>query len=115
MKTYFDHEKLNAYQLSLGFNEWVGELLATLSAKAAAKDQLRFFDISRGSALETAAALDVLVSRKVTTVEVVTPAKEQLVQIVKGLLKTLGCAFETFGNRVGETDAYFSEQEREKE
>jgi four helix bundle protein len=142
MKTYFDHEKLNVYQLSLGFNGWVGELLATLSAKAAAKDQLdraatsiplniaegngkfskrdraRFFDISRGSALEAAAALDVLVSRKITAVEVVTPAKEQLVQIVNmlmGLLKTLGYAFETFGNRVGETDAYFSEQEQEQE
>lgn len=40
MQTYFDHEKLKAYQLSLTFNAWVGELLASIEAKAAAKDQL---------------------------------------------------------------------------
>ena len=40
MKPYFDHEKLNVYQLSLTFNEWVGELLSSIEAKAAAKDQL---------------------------------------------------------------------------
>jgi four helix bundle protein len=140
MKTYFDHEKLNVYQVSLRFNEWVGPFLVSVSAKAAAKDQLdraatsiplniaegngkfskrdraRFFDIASGSALESVAALDVLVSRKLTTVEVVTPAKEQLVQIVNmlmGLLKTPGYAFETFGNRVGETEAYFGAQEKQ--
>ena len=42
MKAYFDHEKLNVYQVSLAFNEWVGEFLATVEAKAAAKDQLDF-------------------------------------------------------------------------
>jgi len=103
MKAYFDHEKLNVYQLSLAFNEWVGEFLSSLEAKAAAKDQLdraarsiplniaegngkfskkdraRFFDIARGSALESAASLDVLVSRKLTTKARVDPAKHQLV------------------------------------
>ena len=91
MKAYFDHEKLNVYQVSLAFNEWVGGLLPLVKAKAAAKDQLdrsatsiplniaegngkfskrdrgRLFDIARGSALEAAASLDVLVSRKLTT------------------------------------------------
>ena len=91
MTTYFDHEKLNVYQVALEFNGWVGELLASIEAKAAAKDQLdraatsiplniaegngkfskrdraRFFDTARGSALEAAAGLDVLVSRKLTT------------------------------------------------
>src|SRR5437588_4521455 len=103
MKTYFDHEKLNVDQVSLAFNEWVGEFLSSVDRKAAAKDQLdraatsiplniaegngkfskrdraRYFDIARGSALESAAALDVLVSRKVAAEEVVVPAKEQLV------------------------------------
>ena len=87
----FYHEKLNVYQVALEFNRWVGELLASIEAKAAAKDQLdraatsiplniaegngkfskrdraRFFDTARGSALEAAAGLDVLVSRKLTT------------------------------------------------
>ena len=122
MKTYFDHEKLNVYQVSLAFNEWVGEFLSSINAKAAAKDQLdraatsiplniaegngkfsardraRFFDIARGSAVESAAALDILVSRKLTTQACVTPAKEQLVQVVNmlmGLLKRLGYGFES--------------------
>src|SRR5437899_11637130 len=122
MKAYFDHEKLNVYQVSLAFNEWVGGLLPLVKAKAAAKDQLdrsatsiplniaegngkfskrdraRFFDIARGSALEAAATLDVLVSRKLAATLQVTAAKEQLVQIVNmlmGLLKALGYDFGT--------------------
>jgi four helix bundle protein len=122
VKTYFDHEKLNVYQVSLQFNDWVGEFLATVEARAAAKDQLdraatsislniaegngkfyrkdraRFFDTARGSAVESAASLDVLVSRKLTTAERIAPAKEQLVQIVNmlmGLLKRLGYEFES--------------------
>jgi len=146
MKTYFDHEKLNVYQGALEFNYWVGGLLASVEAKAAAKDQLdraatsiplnlaegngkfsrrdraRFFDIARGSALEAAASLDVLVSRKVITQAQVVPAKEQLVQIVNmlmGLLKGLGYSFES-GTAVVRDGANFSfsfeqEQEQEKE
>ena len=40
MKAHFDHEKLNVYQASISFNEWVGELLSSIEAKAAAKDHL---------------------------------------------------------------------------
>lgn len=144
MKPYFDHEKLNVYQLSLSSNEWVGEFLASVTAKAAAKDQLdraatsiplniaegngkfsrrdraRFFDIARGSALESAAALDVLVARKLTTPQAIAPAKEELRQIVNmlmGLLKTLGYAFETLGEAVREESAsdYGFEQEHEQD
>jgi four helix bundle protein len=119
MKAHFDHEKLNVYQVSLAFNEWIGELLPSIEAKTAAKDQLdraatsiplniaegngkfskrdraRFFGIARGSALEAAASLDVLVSRKLMTSTQVASAKEQLVQIVNmlmGLLKGRLCA-----------------------
>lgn len=146
MKAYFDHEKLNVYQVSLAFNEWVGELLPSIEAKAAAKDQLdraatsiplniaegngkfskrdraRFFDIARGSALEAAASLDVLVSRKLTAKTQIIPAKEQLVQIVNmliGLLKGLGYDFES-GTLIVREEAHSSlnfeqEQEQEKE
>jgi four helix bundle protein len=146
MKAYFDHEKLNVYQVSLAFNEWVRELLPSIEAKAAAKDQLdraatsiplniaegngkfskrdraRYFDITRGSALEAAASLNVLVSRKLMASAQVILAKQQLVQIVNmlmGLLKGLGYNFETQTALVREEGDYsFSfeqEQEQEKE
>ena len=114
MKHYFDHEKLDVYREAISFCGWVGELLAGISAKAAAKDQLdrastgiplniaegngkiserdraRFFEIARGSALESAACLDVLVVRKLVPEGSVEPAKERLsriVQMLTGLLR----------------------------
>ena len=113
MKTYFDHEKLDVYREAIAFCAWVGELLNAISAKAAAKDQLdrastsiplniaegngkfsakdraRFLEIARGSALECAAALDVLVARKLAAVEQVENAKENLVRIVQMLMGML--------------------------
>ena len=83
----FDHEKLRAYQEALKFAAWVEPIIERLPHKLAARDQLdrastsivlniaegngkrshpdrcRYFDISRGSALESAACLDVLVAR----------------------------------------------------
>ena len=106
MKTYFDHEKLDVYREAIGFCGWVGDLLNDITNKAAAKDQLdrastslrlniaegngkfsdadrsRFLEIARGSALECAACLDVLVVRKLV-------AKEQLVRIVNMLMGML--------------------------
>src|SRR5678809_757175 len=114
MKRYFDHEKLDVYRESIAFCGWVGEFLGAISAKAAAKDQLdrastsiplniaegngkfsardraRFFEMARGSALECAACLDVLVARKLMVTNQVTTAKGQLGSIVRmliGLLK----------------------------
>src|SRR2546423_6380356 len=114
MKTYFDHEKLDVYREAIAFCAWTGDLLNSISAKAAAKDQLdrastsiplniaegngkfsakdraRFLEIARGSALECAAALDVLVARKLVSVNEIIAQKEQLVTIVNmimGLLK----------------------------
>src|SRR2546427_6459538 len=113
MKTYFDHEKLDVYRESIAFCGWVGELLRQISAKAAAKDQLdrastsiplniaegngkfsgndraRFFEIARGSALECAACLDVLLARELTTVDQITTPKESLVRIVEMLVGLL--------------------------
>jgi four helix bundle protein len=142
MKAHFDHEKVNVYRVSLAFNEWVGELLPSIEAKTAAKDQLdraatsiplniaegngkfsrkdraRFFDVARGSTLESAAGLDVLASRKLITAEQIDIGKEKLVQIVNmlmGLLKGLGYEFES-GTGVVRDEAHFSfsfEQEKE--
>lgn len=113
MKTYFDHEKLDVYQESIVFCGWVGDLLGEITSKAAAKDQLdrastslllniaegngkfsdadrsRFLEIARGSALECAACLDVLVARRFIAAERIVPAKEQLARIVKMLMGML--------------------------
>src|SRR5207248_6598956 len=98
MKIYFDHEKLDVYREAINFCGWVGEFLASISAKAAAKDQLdrastsiplniaegngkfsyadraRFLEIARGSALECAPSLDVLAVRKLVAKERIIPA-----------------------------------------
>ena len=112
MKIHFDHEKLDVYQEAIAFCGWVGEFLAAISAKAAAKDQLdrastsiplniaegngkfsardraRFFEMARGSALECAACLDVLLARKLAT-EQVAERKEKLARIVQMLIGLL--------------------------
>ena len=88
MEKLFDYEKLKVYQVSLDFVEWAGDLLLMIDKKISAceqldrastsiplniaegngkftsKDKCHFFDISRGSALECSACLDVLVRRK---------------------------------------------------
>jgi four helix bundle protein len=113
MKTWFDHEKLDVYQEAIAFCGWVGEFLSAISARAAAKDQLdrastsiplniaegngkfsakdraRFFEIARGSALECAACLDVLLVRKLATEEQVVLSKERLARIVQMLVGLL--------------------------
>src|SRR5205823_11735025 len=113
MKIYFDHEKLDVYQEAIAFCGWVGEFLTAISTKAAAKDQLnrastslplniaegngkfsdadrsRFLEIARGSALECAACLDVLVARRFVAAERIIRAKEQLVRIVNMLMGML--------------------------
>jgi len=113
MRIHFDHEKLDVYREAINFCGWVGEFLASISAKAAAKDQLdrastsiplniaegngkfsakdraRFFEMARGSALECAACLDVLLVRKLTKEESVAAQKERLVRIVEMLVGLL--------------------------
>jgi four helix bundle protein len=113
MKIYFDHEKLDVYRESVDFSGWVGDFLSSIAAKAAAKDHLdrastsvplniaegngkfspadrsRFFEIARGSAVECAACLDVLIARKLAAPEVTEPRKEQLVRIVEMLVGLL--------------------------
>jgi four helix bundle protein len=113
MKVYFDHEKLDVYHEAILFCGWVGEVLATITARAAVKDQLdraststplniaegngkfsdrdraRFLEIARGSALECAACLDVMVVRTLLTEAAIAPPKERLSRIVQMLMGML--------------------------
>ena len=113
---HFDHEKLIAYQRSLQFVAWASQLMETLPARLAVRDQLdrastsiplniaegnskhtapdrcRYFDTARGSALECAACLDVLVARGKCTVEEIQPGKALLLEVVAlliGLIRRL--------------------------
>ncbi|MEP6604006.1 MAG: four helix bundle protein [Spartobacteria bacterium] len=113
MKIYFDHEKLDVYREAIDFCVWAGGFLAAISAKAAVKDQLdrastsiplniaegngkfsakdraRFLEMARGSALECAACLDVLLVRKLATDEQIAVQKEKLARIVQMLIGLL--------------------------
>ena len=138
MKTQFDHEKLKVYQNAIVFNSWVGKLLGTITARAAVKDQLdraatsiplniaegnekysgidraRFFEIARGSALESAAYLDVLVCRELIFANKIEPAKNQLIEIVNmlmGLLKR----FSERDDRVCENSPEFGLQKNQEQ
>ena len=106
----FDHEKLNVYQDSIRFVSWTEVLLQTIPKSIAAHNQLdrastsvplniaegngkhtsadrcRFFDIARGSALECAACLDVLVAKGVVEAGKAGEGKERLVNIVSMLV-----------------------------
>jgi four helix bundle protein len=111
---WFNHEKLEVYQQAIGFIAWLSEILegavrlgdvkdqldrastsiplnlAEGNGKFAPKDRCRFFDIAHGSALECAAALDVLVAKRKLTPGQIRPGKERLQQIVRlliGLIK----------------------------
>src|SRR2546425_11029190 len=111
----FDHEKLNVYHRSLRFITWTTELLERVSPKLSVHGQLdrastsiplniaegngkftpadrcKFFDIARGSALESAACLDVLVAKKRVAAEATSEGKSMLLEIVSmlvGLIKS---------------------------
>ena len=141
MKPSFDHEKLDLYREAIAFCAWVGEFLDTISAKTAAKDQLdrastsiplniaegngkfsardraRFLEMARGSALECAACLDVLVVRKLADSPAADAAKENLVRIVQMLVGMLR-RFSERAEVLREEEADYEhdhEQEHEKE
>ena len=114
-KIYFDHEKLRVYQESLKFVSWTHDLMQKINKKYSVVGQLdrastsiplniaegngkfgdldrcRFFDIARGSALESASCLDVLEVKHLVASTEIEPGKEMLHAIVSmlvGLIKS---------------------------
>ena len=112
----FDHEKLAVYGKSLEFTAWVTDILdrvpkslsvwdqldrastsiplniAEGTGKFTVRDKCKYYDSARGSALECAACLDVLVVKKILGFEQAVPGKELLYPIVAmlvGLIKTI--------------------------
>jgi four helix bundle protein len=106
MPAQFDHERLIVYQQALRFAGWVSPLIEELSAKLSARDQLdrastsivlnlaegngkrsyadrcRYFDTARGSAVECAACLDVLVVRQKLSADRAIEGKAVLLEVV---------------------------------
>jgi len=117
MRAYFDHEKLDVYQLELAFIEWVTPLLAKIKQSATTArtaeviDQLdraslsallhtaegngrrqrqtraKFLDDARGSVTECAACLDALVAKRVCTENEIEEGKQLLLRIASMLTK----------------------------
>lgn len=112
---YFDHEKLRVYQKSVEFISWVDNLLgkngikstiadqilrasesivlniAEGNGKYTSKDRCRYFDISRGSATECAACLDVIYAKKKITILELREGKvilRDIVNMLVGLIKS---------------------------
>jgi len=148
-KPLFDHEKLKANQHALRFVNWVGPVLDSVTGRFAAKDQLdrastsvplniaegngkrshrdrcRYLDIARGSAVESAACLDVLSARGAIDSEKAKEGKQILVAVVS-LISGLIAYFspdadsvveeEQLGYRAGLPVEFLeNEQENEKE
>ena len=105
----FDHEKLKVYQTAIRFIGWKTKTLASSNiyndiynqldraatsiplniaegnGKSYLKDRRRYFEIARGSALECAACLDVLLAMGKLDSDSVVAGKALLMEIVKML------------------------------
>ena len=106
----FDHEKLRVYQASLEFALWSEVVLARTKKSDSLADQLdrarasillniaegngrftpadrcRFFDMARGSVLECAACLDLLVIKAGATKAEAEQGKQMLLKIISMLV-----------------------------
>lgn len=101
----FHHEKLTVYQHALEFATWSQDLIESLTKKTSTRDHLersgdsialniaegngkfskkdraRFFQIAHGSALESAACLDLLVARRCCPRDAIVSGKAILEEI----------------------------------
>jgi four helix bundle protein len=111
----FDHEKLDAYRVSIEFVAWVSSVLDEMPSKGrpsavrhldesstsvalniaegngkrSIADRVRYLEIARGSALECAACVDVLVVRKKLASEAAMIGKATLIRIVSMVTKLI--------------------------
>ena len=116
----FDHEKLDAYRLAIDFVAWIGSILDEMprtrrpnvlrhideastsvalniaegNGKRSTADRIRYLEIARGSALECAACLDVLVVRKLLEAAVAGRGKATLVRVVSTITKLIAWLIE---------------------
>ena len=131
----FHHEKLIVYQRALEFATWSQDLIEGLTKKTSTRDHLeragdsialniaegngkfskkdraRFFQIAHGSALESAACLDLLVARRCCADTAIATGKsilEEIVRMLYTMLDQLGC-------RVAEDTAEYGERAAEEE
>jgi four helix bundle protein len=131
----FHHEKLKVYQRALEFAAWSQILIDSITKKTSTRDQLeragdsialniaegngkfsqrdraRFFQIAHGSALESAACLDLFVARACCASDAIVKGKAVLEEIVKmlfAMLDQLGC-------RIAEDMAVYGENAEEEE
>ena len=115
MKIYFDHEKLDAYQKALAFAQWSEAVLERVPKSAAVHGQLdrartsillnipegngrftsadrcKFFDIARGSELESAGCLDLLFIKKLVSEAELDQGKtllKDIVSLLVGLIRS---------------------------
>jgi four helix bundle protein len=114
MEFYFDHEKLEVYQLAIRFVAWTEILLEDCEGKAASakkhldeasssipnniaegngkwskKERKKFFEVARASALECASCLDILVAKRRISADRTIEGKEKLRSIVNLLTRLI--------------------------
>jgi len=109
MKIFFDHEKLDVYRKALAFAQWAEVILERIPKSAAVYNQLdrartsivlnipegngrftpadrcKFFDIARGSGLESAGCLDLIFIKKLIS----EPELEEGKTILKDVISLL--------------------------
>ncbi|MBA4406307.1 four helix bundle protein [bacterium] len=112
---YFDHEKLRVYHKSIEFVGWLDNILSKNGIKSSIADQIvrasesivlniaegngkftpkdrcKYFDISRGSAMECAGCLDVLFTKEKITISELGEGKlilRDIVNMLMGLIKS---------------------------
>jgi four helix bundle protein len=130
----FHHEKLIVYQRSLEFAAWSQLLIDALTKKTSTRDHLeragdsislniaegngkfslkdraRFFQMAHGSALESAACLDLFVARRCCEQDAIVKGKLVLEEIVKMLFTML----DRLGCRISEDAPEFGERAEEE-
>lgn len=129
----FHHEKLIVYQRALEFAAWSQILIDSLTKKTSTRDHLeragdsialniaegngkfsqkdraRFFQMAHGSALESAACLDLFVARRCCEQDAIANGElmlEEIVKMLSTMLDRLGCRIAEdapeFGDRAEE-------------